>query len=144
MAVMCFEKFQYIMKQILEFQKKSEKIGDFLNKELFIDSRGFFSVGDDLIVTLCCMLADEFNCWYQIPTNPSINQLKEAMGLEKDEREEGTRWWDKKVRLWENDIEYWLYEDHKKIEINGKDIPIKTLKQFYKYLVKYCVDKKKS
>ena len=56
--------------------------------------------------------------------------------------EEGTRWWDKKVRLWENDIEYWLYEDHKKIEINGKDIPIKTLKQFYKYLVKYCVDKK--
>jgi hypothetical protein len=144
MAVMCFEKFQYIMKQILEFQKKSEKIGDFINKELFIDSKGFFSVGDDLIVTLCCMLADEFNCWYQTSTNPSINQLKEAMGLEKDEREEGTRWWDKKVRLWENDIEYWLYEDHKKIEINGKDIPIKTLKQFYKYLVKYCVDKKKN
>ena len=132
------------MKQILEFQKKSEKIGDFINKELFIDSKGFFSVGDDLIVTLCCMLADEFNCWYQTSTNPSINQLKEAMGLEKDEREEGTRWWDKKVRLWENDIEYWLYEDHKKIEINGKDIPIKTLKQFYKYLVKYCVDKKKN
>ena len=132
------------MKQILEFQKKSEKIGDFINKELFIDSKGFFSVGDDLIVTLCCMLADEFNCWYQTSTNPSINQLKEAMGLEKDEREEGTRWWDKKVRLWENDIEYWLYEDHKKIEINGKNIPIKTLKQFYKYLVKYCVDKKKN
>lgn len=144
MAVMCFEKFQYIMKQILEFQKKSEKIGNFLNKELFIDSRGFFSVGDDLIVTLCCMLADEFNCWYQTPTNPSINQLKEATGLEKDEREEETRWWDKKVRLWENDIEYWLYEDHKKIEINGKDIPIKTLKQFYNYLVKYCVDRKQN
>ena len=101
-------------------------------------------MGDDLVVTLTCMLADEFNCWYQVTTNPAINTLKEIMGLEKDEREEGTRWWDKNVRKWENDIEYWLYEDHRSVEIDGKDIPIQTLEEFYDYLITHCVDKKEN
>lgn len=145
MSVMPFEKFEYIMNQILQFQKKSEKISDFINDELCTDSRGWFSVGDELVVTLTCMLADEFNCWYSLGHNHSaVNELREAMGLEKDEREEGTRWWDKNVRKWENDIEYWLYEDTKRIGMNGKDIPIQTLEEFYNYLITYCLDKKEN
>ena len=89
------------------------------------------------------MLADEFDCWYETWINPEVNDLREELGLKRDERKGGTQWWDSSVRLWENDIEYWLYEENKKIEIDGKEVPIGTLREFYDYLITYCVDKKK-
>lgn len=146
MQIMSFDKFKHIMTQIKKYEKKRDKISDFLEKEVCADSYCLFTVGEDLITTLTSMLADHFNCWYQINYNPAINELREAIGVEpvKEKESEEPKWWDKSFRRWENDIEYYLYEENKKIIIDGKDIPIKTLKQFYKYLIKYCVDRKQN
>ena len=32
--------------------------------------------------------------------------------------------------------------NNKKVTIDGKEIPIDTLEQFYNYLITYCVDRK--
>ena len=144
MQIMSFDEFKYIMTQIKDYEEKRDRISDFLEEEMCSDSYCLFNVGEDLVRTLTSMLADHFNCWYQIKVNPAVNELREAIGVEpiKEKESEEPRWWDKSCRRWENDIEYWLYEENKKIIINGKDIPIKTLKQLYKYLIKYCVDRK--
>ena len=140
---MSFEKFEYIMNQIKKYEEKRNRISDFLGKEMCSDSYCLFNVGEDLQNTLIHMLADEFNCWYSTSSNLAVNNLREELGLEKDTRKDGVQWWDSNVRLWENDIDYWLFEDSKKIGINGKEISIGTLKEFYNYLVTYCVDKNK-
>ena len=144
MSVMSFEKFKYIMEQIQHYETKRDKISDFFEDELCEDSRCLFTVGNDLSTILVSMLADEFNCWYQVRYNPVVDALKEELKIEVEKKKESEtpKWWDESCRRWENDIEYWLYEENKKITIDEKDIPIKTLKQFYKYLVKYCVDKR--
>lgn len=142
--VMPFEKFEYVMKQIQEYEAKKDRISDFLEKEICSDSYCFFNVGEDLAHTLTCFLADEFNCWYNCNyVNPAVDELKNEIGIEPDNRTESTypKWWDKSVRSWDNDIEYWLYEDSKKIIIHDIEIPISTLEEFYNYLIKYCVDK---
>ena len=142
--VMPFEKFEYIIQQILEHEAKRERISDFIEEEFCTDSYCFFTVGDKLQETLVNLLADEFNCWYKVDYNTNVDKLKESLGIETEKLEdkETPVWWDKSVRKWENDIEYWLYEDAKKIEIDGEEIPIGTVKEFYDYLIKYCVDKK--
>ena len=144
MQIMSFDKFKYIMSQIKEYEEKREKISDFLEKEVCSDSYCTFNVGNDLVTTLTSMLADHFNCWYQISLNPSFDAFKKEFNITEEEVKDSTtpKWWDKSCRRWDNDIEYWLYERNKVITVNDKDIPIKTLKQFYKYLIKYCVDKK--
>lgn len=152
--IMPFEKFEYIMKQIQEYEAKRGRISDFLEKELCSDSFCLFNVGEDLLTTVTSMLADEFNCWYNIYTgskveevNKSLNEISKGWqellknGSIKQESDSPV-WWNPKVRRWDNDIEYWLYEDNKRIVINEKEIPIETLPEFYDYLVKYCVDKK--
>ena len=143
MQIMSFDKFKYIMTKIKEYEKRRDKISDFLEKEICSDSYCLFNVGEDLVTTLTSMLADHFHCWYQVKYNPALDVLKKEFNIEVERKEESAehRWWDKSCRRWENDIEYWLYEENKKITINGKDVPIKTLKQFYKYLIKYCVDR---
>ena len=141
--IMPFEKFEYIINQIKKYEEKRDRISDFLEKEMCGNHYCLFNVGEDLQSTIIHMLADEFDCWYEIWINPEVNDLREELGLKRDERRDGIQWWDSSVRLWENDIEYWLYEDSKKIEIDGKEVPINTLREFYDYLVTYCVDKKK-
>lgn len=141
---MPFKKFKYIMKQIQQYEKKRDKISDFFEDEICTDSWCYINFGENIVDTLVCLLADHFNCWYQSNWNPSIDTLKNEfkVNVEKKKESHVTKWWDKSFRRWENDIEYFLYEENKQITINGEEVPIKTLNQFYKYLVKYCVDKK--
>lgn len=143
-SVMPFKKFKYIMKQIQQYEKKRDKISDFFEDEICTDSWCYINFGENIVDTLVCLLADHFNCWYQINWNPSIDTLKNEfkVNVEKKKESHVAKWWDKSLRRWENDIEYFLYEENKQIIINGEEVPIKTLNQFYKYLVKYCVDKK--
>lgn len=144
-SVMPFEKFKFILDTIKNYEEKRDKISTFFEEELCSDSWCLFTVGEDLQHALSCLLADEFNCWYSTDYNPAVDELKKELGVEVCEKEQSStpKWWDNKVRSWENDIEYWLYEDSKKIIIDGEEIPIGTVKDFYNYLVKYCVDKKR-
>lgn len=145
--IMPFEKFEYLMKQVQAYEEKRNRISDFFEEEICTDSWCFFNVGEDLATSITNMLADEFNCWYKSAyTSVSINKLKEELGVKGEDKEEVEypKWWDKSVRTWENDIEYWLYEDHKKITVEGQEVPIETLQEFYDYLVKFCVDKKRN
>ena len=142
--VMPFEEFKYIMDQIKAHSNKLERISDFFEKELCSDSWCLFSIGEDLSNTLCCMLADHFNCWWVVDDKESkekVDEMLESMGLPPS-KGSSLEWWNPDKRPYDNDIEYWLYEDSRKITVDNKDIPIETLEQFYEYLVKYCVDKK--
>ena len=142
--VMPFEEFKYVMNQIKAHSDKLERISDFFEKECCTDSWCLFNIGEDLANTLCCMLADHFNCWWVVDSTSSkekVDGLLESMGLPPS-KGSSSEWWDETKRRYDNDIEYWLYEDNKKIVIDDKDIPIETLEQFYDYLIKYCIDKK--
>lgn len=142
--VMSFEEFKYIMNQIKVHSEKLERVSDFFEKELCTDSWCLFNIGENLTSTLCCMLADHFNCWWVVDDTSSkekVDSMLEEMGLPPS-KGSSLEWWDESKRRYDNDIEYWLYEDNKKISIDGKEIPIETLEEFYTYLVKYCVDKK--
>lgn len=142
--VMPFEKFEFIMTEIINYNSKSERISDFMQKEMCSDSYCYFDVGSGLLSVLISILADEFNCWFKHEYNPTLGMIRKELGLPVDEKEDTDfpKWWDSHARSWDNDIEYWLYETPKSIKINDKEIPIKTLKEFYDYLVTYCVDKK--
>lgn len=147
--IMPFEKFEYIMKQLQAYEEKRNRISDFFEEELCTDSWCLFNVGEELTDSLTCLLADEFNCWYHVELTPIATEaLKELQELTKqtESKKDSDRptWWDKSIRRWDNDIEYWLFEEHKVITIEGEDIPIGTLREFYDYLVKYCVDKKEN
>lgn len=142
--VMPFEEFKYIMNQIQAHSSKLERISDFFEKELCSDSWCLVNLGEDLSTTLCCMLADHFNCWWssdEYTSTERINGMLKEMGLP-PVKGSTTEWWDETKRRYDNDIEYWLYEDSKKIVMDGKEIPIGTLEELYDYLIKYCVDKK--
>ena len=142
--VMPFKKFKYIMKQVQKHEKKRDKISDFFEKELCTDSWCLLNFGEDIVDSLTCLLADHFNCWYKINYSPAFDALKKEINISEERTEESNtpKWWDKSRRRWENDIEYFLYEESRQVVIDGKEIPIKKLKQFYNYLVTYCVDKK--
>ena len=141
---MKYEKFKYILNVIKDYNAKIERISDFMESEVCTDSYCFINVGEELINTLTGMLADEFDCWYYI-SSPSLSINDLAEGNIKKTYEDNVpenRWWDKSSRRWDNDIEYWLYEDTKKIYIGGKEVPIDTEGQFYDYLVTQLLDKK--
>ena len=145
-GVMTFEEFKYIMNQIKAHSDKMERVSDFFEKELCTDSWCLVNVGEDLANTLCCMLADHFNCWWgDIEVTEAnkikVDQMLQDMGLPKS-NPYSRDWWLPNVRRYDNDIEYWLYEDNKKVTIDGKEVPIDTLEQFYNYLITYCVDRK--
>ena len=136
MPVMPFEKFEYIIKHLQEYESKRNRISDFIEKELCSDSYCLFNVGEDLSTIITSMLADEFNCWYNIRFNKvlevsendseSFEILQKAIGINGCLKEESSTsmWWNKKYNRWDNDIEYWLYEDNKRITINdGKTTP---------------------
>lgn len=142
--VMPLEEFKYIMNQIKAHSDKIERVSDFFEKELCTDSWCLFNIGDDLANTLCCVLADHFNCWWMVDnkeTKDKVDGMLEELGLPPS-KGSSLEWWDSSKRQYENDIEYWLYEDSKKIIVDGKEIPIGTLEELYDYLIKYCVDKK--
>lgn len=119
---MPFEKFEAIMTTIMEFDKKRERISDFMEKEISTSTYCICDVGSEVETALISLLADEFKCWY------GKNSEK---GL--------CKWWES-TRNDENDIEYWLYgfiheEDKKCIyDKEGNEIKIRTLKEFYDYL----------
>ena len=141
--VMSFEEFKYIMNKIKAHSEKLERVSDFFEKELCTDSWCLFNIGEDLANVLCCMLADHFNCWWKIEDESSkekVDGLLESMGLPPS-KGSSADWWDETKRRYDNDIEYWLYEDNKKIIIEDKEIPINTLEEFYDYLINYCIDK---
>lgn len=144
--VMSFEEFEFIMNQIKNHSDKLERVSDFFEKELCTDSWCLVNIGEDLAQTLCNLLADHFNCWWgevEIceSSRKKIDQLFEEVNL-RPSKPYSREWWQPNVRSYDNDIEYWLYEESKKITIGEKEIPVETLKQFYDYLVEYCVDKK--
>ena len=161
--IMPFEKFEYLLNQVKGYLERLSKISDFFEDELCTDSSCIVNLGEDLLASIVCMLADEFDCWYEIPSSfvPSevikegsdIDEYTKILceGLSEIAKESGCfdkesskEWWDKSKRRWDNDIEYWLYEENPHITINGKEVPIKTTKEFYDYLIKYYIDKKKS
>lgn len=144
--VMSLEEFKYVMNQIKAHSEKLERVSDFFEKELCTDSWCLFNIGENLSNTVCCMLADHFNCWWVVDDTDSkerVDGMLKGMGLPPS-KGASLEWWDESKRRYENDIEYWLYEDNKKIVVDDKEIPIKTLEEFYDYLIKYCVDKKGS
>ena len=141
--IMKYDKFKYILNVIKDYNAKIQRISDFIEKEVCTDSYCFVNVGEELVNTLTSMLADEFDCWYYI-SSPSLNINDLVEGNIKKTYEDNipeNRWWDKSSRKWDNDIEYWLYEDTKKIYIGGKEAPIETEGQFYDYLVTQLLDK---
>ena len=141
--IMKYDKFKYILNVIKGYNAKIQRISDFIEKEVCTDSYCFVDVGEELVNTLTSMLADEFDCWYYI-SSPSLNINDLVEGNIKKTYEDNipeNRWWDKSSRKWDNDIEYWLYEDTKKIYIGGKEVPIETEGQFYDYLVTQLLDK---
>ena len=141
--VMPFEEFKFIMNQIQAHSEKIERVSDFFEKELCTDSWCLFNIGDDLANTLCCMLADHFNCWWvtkDYESKERVDDMLKSMGLPPS-KGSSLEWWDPDKRRYENDIEYWLYEDTKRIVIEDEEIPIDTLEQFYNYLVDHCIDK---
>ena len=142
--VMPFEEFKYIMNQIQAHATKLERISDFFEKEMCSDSWCLVNIGEDLANTLCCMLADHFNCWWVVndkEAKDKIDGMLEDLGLPPS-KGSSLDWWDPTKRQYENDIEYWLYEDSKRIIVEGQEVPIATLEELYDYLIKYCVDKK--
>ena len=146
MTVMSYEQFEYIMNQIKAHSEKLERISNFFEKEVCTDSWCLVNVGEELAQTLCNMLADHFNCWWgeveiAVASKEEADKLLKEMKLPPS-TPYSREWWQPNVRAYDNDIEYWLYEDNKKVKIDGKEIPIETLKQLYDYLVTYCVDKK--
>ena len=144
--VMSLEEFKYIMNQIKAHSEKLERVSDFFKKELCTDSWCLFNIGENLSSTLCCMLADHFNCWWVVDDTNSrerVDNMLKGMGLPPS-KGASLEWWDESKRRYENDIEYWLYEDSKKIVVNDKEISIRTLEEFYNYLINYCVDRKSS
>ena len=142
--VMPFGEFKYIMEQIQAHSEKLGRLSDFFEKELCTDSWCIVNVGEKLSNILCCMLADHFNCWWEINdtgAQEKVNGILESMGLPPS-KGFSREWWDETKRRYDNDIEYWLYEENKKIVIDGEEIPIETLEEFYNYLISHCVDKK--
>lgn len=142
--VMPLEEFKFIMNQIKDHSDKIERVSNFFEKELCSDSWCLFNIGDDLANTLCCMLADHFNCWWVVEdkgAKEKVDNMLASMGLPPS-KGCSLEWWDTSKRHYENDIEYWLYEDSKRITVEGKEISIETLEELYDYLIKYCVDKK--
>lgn len=142
--IMKYAKFKHILNVIKEHNAKIERISDFMEKEVCTDSYCMVNIGEELVTTLTSMLADEFDCWYYICTAPKIEikDLFEGKPVQYIKEEpEINEWWEKSNRRWENDIEYWLYEDNKKIVVNGKEVPIDTEGQFYDYLVTQLLDK---
>ena len=143
--IMKYDKFKYILNVIKDYNAKMDRISDFMEKEVCTDSYCMINVGEELVSTLTSMLADEFDCWYYIGSTPDINWeiLVNGKPIEMKEIEPTpNEWWNKSRRRWDNDIEYWLYEDNKKIYIGGKEVPIETEGQFYDYLVTQLLDKK--
>lgn len=143
-AIMKYDKFKFILNTIKEYKEKVERISDFMEKEVCTDSYCMINVGEELVNVLTSMLADEFDCWYY--AGPSVSMTDLIDGKIKKSCEESTpenKWWNKSYRRWDNDIEYWLYEENKKIYIKGKEIPIDTEGQFYDYLVGQVLDKNK-
>ena len=136
--VMSFEKFKYIIENILKIQERREKIADFFEAELCTGSWAMFDFAENIDDMLIHLLADEFNCWY---ATWSRNKGEEET--------QTTEWWNdkNKYNLQENDIEYWLYgslnEEKKIITVDGKDIDITSIEDFYNYLINYCLDRNK-
>ena len=143
--LMKYDKFKYILNVVKGYQNKIERISDFMEKEVCTDSYCIINVGDELVSTLTSMLADEFDCWYFLGSAPAVNWeiLVNGQPAELKEIEPTPNEWWKSSRRWDNDIEYWLYEDDKKIVVDGKEVPIETEGQFYDYLVTQFLDKNK-
>ena len=126
--LMPFEKFKYIMKALIEFRDKKERISDFFEKEMMTDSYCYLTLGSDVESALVNIIADEFECWY------TFN--KEAPKV--------YDWWsEEKFKGFENDIENWLYSisDVKTVTVNGNEIPIDSLEELYEFLVNQATGK---
>ena len=125
--IMSYGRFKKIMETIINYDKKIERISDFMEKEIAEDSYCFITLGRDVQQALINTLADEFNCWYSLSEKPI------------------SHWWanDKNYGA-ENDISWWLYTDPESrvIYIQGKEVRVKTLPKFYDYLVESYMDKK--
>ncbi len=118
---MPYEKFEVLMNTLIEFQDKRDMISNFLEKEICTDSFCLVTFGTDLENKLINLIADEFECWYSF-------RGKEATDYD---------WWINRTAI-ENDIENFLYqvtEDPMRIEVDGKEFIITTVKELYDYLV---------
>ena len=132
--VMPYEKFEKIMKTIINFSEKREKVGKFVEDELATSSFCIIDFGCDIETVLTNLLADEFKCWFG-----------------NDADNDGTcTWWKKKHYGTDNDIEYWLYgfdfvKDSKKCvyDKEGNEIIITSLRQLYDYLISNLTEDKK-
>lgn len=125
--IMSYGRFKKIMETIINYDKKIERISDFMEKEVAEDSYCFITLGRDVQTALINTLADEFNCWYSLSEKPI------------------SHWWaNNKNYGSENDISWWLYTDpeNRVIYIQGKEVRVKTLPKFYDYLVESYMNKK--
>lgn len=123
------DRFKKIMETLIEFKHKRTKVSDFLQEEVATGSWVFVTYGEEIESALVNMLADEFDCWFD--TGFCGDPLPKE-------------WWSEKPHQ-ENDIAYWLYElsesdIQKSVTINGTEVPLETLDEFYDYLVKYCLN----
>ena len=148
---MDFNRFKKIIETIQNFDEQRKRIDDFFEKEICSDSFFMISVGNGIQQTLINMLADEFDCWFEygLSVEPpkgdeSDEVLKFLFNLTGDNNDskisKSKNWWEYEGPLFgkTNDIEYWLYESDpikKVITIDGKEIDITLLGDFYDYLV---------
>lgn len=123
--LMSFDKFKYIMEEIISFRDKKDRIADFFEKELMEDSWCILTFGNTMEDVLISLLADEFDCWYTFREGiKEFDWWRPA--------EDGNRY-----RGFENEIADWMYtlDEKKVITINDKEIDITSLESFYDYLV---------
>lgn len=145
--VMSLEKFKHLISVIRETHKKQEVFSDALQNTLCSDSFCFVSLADRVITALTNMIADDFNCWYELPSfkNDESLSLGDFPFFSNIEREDN--WWEGKFCKKENEIDYWLYdldkiEEEKEgkeahITVNKEDVDVSTVESFYNYLVKF-------
>ena len=128
MDIMNFERFKTIIKVIQDFDNQREKIDKFFESEIMENSFCNITIGNNIQSTLINMLADEFDCWFQI---------KDSVKL--------TYWWKNRNNYgMSNEIEWWLYESSspKIITMQDKDWDVTSIESFYDYLM-YCYYDKK-
>jgi len=98
------------MDNITQTLEKEETLSSCIQNNLSTTTYCIVDISSAVITSLTDLLADYYDCWYEF--------------------DNGSR---------ENDIEYWLYNDEKKIYITEKDgtekiIDISTIKKLWTYL----------
>ena len=135
--LLSFERFERIIKTIQEFDKKQERVTDFLEKELMEGSFCSWTFGSEVAETLIKVLADEYDCWHSTPQ--ASLEFREGQFIMVPSKNRNKLWYEAEgVYYADNDISWWLYDcqDKQKIvEVDGLEYDVTNLRDFHEFLI---------